>query len=228
MRNLPLATRYVVHSAFLTVQGEGLHAGKRAVFVRLSGCNVWTGLEQHRERDAAVHSACAAICDTEFKGTDPSKNGGVYTKEDLVDLAGRLWGSYPGEAMVVFTGGEPTLQLDAELVTEFRLRNFYVAVETNGTGVVPSNVHWIAISPKFPMPIKPGRYDEVKLLSIFLSEGYYVNLATMIPATFHWVQPVDHRDEDKNRLEMMKASQFVMNTPGWRLGLQAHKLWGVD
>lgn len=225
--------RYVVHSMFLTVQGEGLHAGRRAVFIRLSGCNVWTGREEDRKRDAENHSGCAAICDTQFRGVNPSKDGGRYTRETLVQMALALWGADPSERFVVFTGGEPSLQLDAALVQEFRSRGFYTAVETNGSGPIPANIHWVTLSPKFPVPIQRRHYDEMKLLSIFLTNPTYRNWAAQISATFRWVQPTevirdDYGIEPKNTAEMKRALEFVMNTPGWRMGLQQHKTWAVE
>lgn len=244
---LPLVSRdrYFVHSAFLTFQGEGLHAGKRAVFIRFSGCNVWNGVEKDRERDANRNSECALICDTEFKGQDPTKLGGVYTCAQLVALAIGLWGasSTESEPMVVFTGGEPTLQVDSELVRALRARNFYTAIETNGSNLVPKNISWVTISPKFPMELLQQSCDEVKLLSIFLDNPEYVEAARRLEATFRWVQPVDmtkkcllqHPDADcaeairvANRHEMQKCLQFAMKTPGWRMGNQAHKFWGID
>ena len=228
---LPLHTEktFAVHSIFLTIQGEGFHAGRRAVFIRMSGCNVWNGVEKDRERDAAQHSQCAAICDTEFKGIDHTKGGDHFTGPQLVNVALATWGALPGEKFVVFTGGEPSLQVNNELVALFRARGFYTAMETNGTNP-PTNLHWTTLSPKFPMPYKDMQYDEVKLLSCFLSNGIYRSQAEMINATFRWIQPVDHDGQRgaKMTLEVLKCVAFVMSNPGWRMGAQSHKYWNIE
>lgn len=215
-----------VHSIFLTVQGEGIHAGKRAVFIRMSGCNVWNGVDGDRARDSK-NSICSVICDTDFKGVREDMGGGRFTQEQLVDVALATWGSMDGERFVVFTGGEPSLQIDAHVVALFRARGFYTAMETNGTNP-PSNLHWTTLSPKFPMPYKDMTYDEVKLLSCFLKDGSYRSMAQMIHATHYWVQPVDYGvDSEATARSKRDAAEFVLNNRGWRLGSQMHRSWGL-
>lgn len=237
-----MSRNYSIHSAFLTHQGEGMHFGKRAVFIRFSGCNVWSGHDYNRERDAERNSACAKICDTEFVGFDFEQLGGSYEANGVALLARALWGSQAGEAFCVLTGGEPSLQVDHELVAALKQSGFYVAIETNGTKPVPQSVNWIALAPKFPMQIHESysgvRIDEVKLLSIFLDNPLYVDIARKIPAGHRWVQPVDMLKANKadgdpdsvvmdNDVEVRRAVAFCLKNPDFRLGIQAHKVWNV-
>ena len=224
---------YKIHSIFRTIQGEGFHAGKRAIFVRFTACNVWDGDPAHRERDAEAHSLCARICDTEFRGSDTKLHGGLYTDPaEVVDIARCLWnGVEGGERLVVFTGGEPCLQLNDDLVRAFYKAGFYTAVETNGTRPIPRNLNWVSMSPKLPMPIHnvERQIDELKLLSIYLPELKTLQARLLPKSTFKWIQPVDMGpgNEQQSRDEMRRALEFVDKNPDWRMGFQHHKAWGV-
>ena len=133
---------YRVKEIFLTKQGEGYHTGRDSVFIRFSGCNLWSGLEKDRDK------AICNWCDTDFVGTD-GINGGRYTKKEIVNIIGQLWPeSHPGNPFVVCTGGEPLLQLDQTLVDEIHKSGFEIAIETNGTYLPPENIDWICVSPK--------------------------------------------------------------------------------
>ncbi len=133
---------YRVKEIFLTKQGEGYHTGRDSVFVRFSGCNLWSGLEKDRD------NAICNWCDTDFVGTD-GINGGRYTKKEIVNIIDQLWPeSHSGIPFVVCTGGEPLLQLDQALVDEVHKSGFEIAIETNGTYLPPENIDWICVSPK--------------------------------------------------------------------------------
>lgn len=206
---------YAVKEIFLTLQGEGSHSGTPAIFVRFTGCNVWSGHAEHRERDAAK-GTCARWCDTDFVGTD-GVLGGRYTAEKLVATIRELWNS-TDRGIVVCTGGEPGLQLDDALVAALHLARFDVHVETNGSIDLPETVDWITLSPKPPMPVTPSmlqRANDVKVV-------YPVR--DLHPADWlrdhghHYIQPIAQRAPDD-------AVAFVLDSRGaWRLSLQTHKL----
>lgn len=205
---------YAIKEIFLTLQGEGSHSGTPAIFVRFTGCNVWSGHEEHRERDAAK-GTCARWCDTNFVGTD-GVLGGRYTAAKLVETLRSLWNSLD-HGIVVLTGGEPGLQLDGALVTALRAAGFSVHVETNGSIDLPE-VDWITLSPKPPMPVTPSmleRANEVKVV-------YPVRDIT--PSDWlrdhgeHFIQPIAQRTPED-------AVAFVLDSRGaWRLSLQTHKI----
>lgn len=208
---------YAVKEVFLTLQGEGAHAGSRAVFVRFTGCNVWSGREQDRARDVAK-GCCAAWCDTKFVGIDGTL-GGRYTADELADLVLQLWGS-AGQPIVVCTGGEPSLQLDRELVDAFHDRCTRVHVETNGSNPLPQEVDWVTLSPKPPMNVVSQRYDELKVV---YPAGFDPRHFEAF-ASLRFVQPVDNINAKGNA---EKCIQFVLSNPGWRLSTQTHKALGL-
>jgi 7-carboxy-7-deazaguanine synthase len=219
---------YTVHSMFLTIQGEGAHSGRRAVFVRFSGCNVWSGNDKDRMRDSSKGS-CAMICDTKFAGVDKAKLGGRYTAAGLVKQALELWAtdlldSSPSHTpFVVFTGGEPMLQLDEALAYAFANHGFYTAVETNGSLGCPDYIMWVCVSPKPPMLVVPGLYDEVKVLHPLYNPAEFEHLSRM-----RWVQPVDVGDAEANTAAMGACVYYAATNSKWRLGIQLHKLVGVE
>lgn len=238
MTKLRLVTNektYAVHSSFITIQGEGYHAGRRAVFIRFSGCNVWNGRDKDRNRDAS-NSACAYYCDTEFFGIADDNGGGHFTAKEIGTRARILWGKF-GTPFIVCTGGEPGLQLDDALVRELQKGGGAVAVETNGSRTLPVNVDWITLSPKFPMTIVRQAYDEVKLLYP-LYEGYETQAGRH--ASRKYLQPVDPRvrahllglnataTDQLARDNVVKCLAFINARPEWRLSLQIHKYLGVQ
>ncbi len=147
---------YAVKEIFLTLQGEGMQAGRRAVFLRFAGCNLWTGREQDRAE------AQCSFCDTDFVGMD-GDNGGRYAAEALADRVAGLWGEAE-RPLVVVTGGEPLLQLDAVLIAALHARGFEIAVESNGTLPAPPGIDWLCVSPKAGTEIVQRRGDELKLV----------------------------------------------------------------
>jgi 7-carboxy-7-deazaguanine synthase len=205
---------YAVKEIFLTLQGEGMQAGRRAVFLRFAGCNLWSG----RERDRA--EAQCRFCDTDFVGTD-GENGGRY---DAVALAGRvleLWeqGERP---LVVVTGGEPMLQLDGALVDALHSVGFEIAAETNGTLPATAGVDWICVSPKAGTQVVQRSGDELKL--VWPQDG--IDPEPLLEWDFrHFlIQPLDGPEREASTAA---AIAYVMAHPRWRLGLQAHKLIGL-
>lgn len=231
---------YAVHSIFLTVQGEGAHAGRRAVFLRFAGCNVWSGRPEDRERDAAK-GCCAAWCDTEFIGTHPDRGGGRGSADEIADRCVAAWAlpipatrdPYGEAALVVVTGGEPSLQLDAALVLALQVRGFQVHVETNGSHPLPGNVDWVTLSPKPPMPVVIKRVHEVKVVYPAVDPLPWADFAQLrfvspmdpppVLAPIEAVVPRAVRRDEITRA----ALRFVMANPGWRLSLQTHKVLGV-
>jgi 7-carboxy-7-deazaguanine synthase (Cx14CxxC type) len=205
---------YAVKELFLTLQGEGLQAGRRAVFLRLSGCNLWSGREQDRAR------AQCTFCDTDFVGTD-GDNGGRYEADALAARARALWGS--GERpLVVITGGEPMLQLDEPLVAALKAQGFEVAMETNGTLPALPGIDWICVSPKAGTKVVQRSGNELKL--VWPQPG--VDPAEMLGWDFeHFlIQPLDCVDAAASQAA---AIAYVMAHPRWRLSLQTHKLLGL-
>jgi 7-carboxy-7-deazaguanine synthase (Cx14CxxC type) len=206
---------YAVKEIFLTLQGEGMQAGRRAVFLRFSGCNLWSG----REEDRA--GARCTFCDTDFVGMD-GENGGRYP--DAAALADRVlavWGE--GDCpLVVMTGGEPLLQIDGPLLEALSERGFERAVETNGTIAAPDGLDWICVSPKAGNEVLQRRGNELKL--VWPQAG--MDPQAMLEWDFeHFlVQPMDCADAQSAKGE---AIALVMREPRWRLSLQAHKLLGL-
>jgi 7-carboxy-7-deazaguanine synthase (Cx14CxxC type) len=207
---------YAVKECFLTLQGEGVQAGSRAVFLRFSGCNLWSGREQDRE------TAQCRFCDTDFVGTD-GKGGGKFGSADaLASRIASLWGEGADQRLVVITGGEPMLQLDNALLQALHGRGFRVAVETNGTLPALAGLDWICVSPKAGTSVVQRSGNELKL--VWPQEG--VDPAELETWSFdHFlVQPMDC----KARSEAVKAAiALAMERPKWRLSLQAHKVVGL-
>ena len=205
---------YSIKEIFYTLQGEGAHAGRPAVFCRFSGCNLWTGREQDRA------TATCQFCDTDFVGTD-GEGGGKF--RDAVSLAATidsLWpASYPASKYVVFTGGEPLLQLDAALIDAMHAVGFMIAIETNGTLPVPPGVDWICVSPKVGSTLVVHRGDEIKVVipqaGQDLADYQHLDFAN------YFVQPMDGPLAAFNtRL----AIDTCRRNPQWKLSLQTHKL----
>ena len=202
---------YAVKEMFLTLQGEGMQAGRRAVFVRFAGCNLWSGREQDR-----AEAACR-FCDTDFVGIDGA-NGGRYGANALADRVQSVW-SEGERPLVVITGGEPLLQLDAPLIEALHDRGFEVAVETNGTCRAPEGIDWICVSPKAGTQIAQRSGDELKL--VWPQPG--IDPAELARWDFdHFlVQPMDCAEREA---ALAASIRLVMENPLWRLSLQTHKL----
>ncbi|MCA1654544.1 MAG: 7-carboxy-7-deazaguanine synthase [Sphingomicrobium sp.] len=207
---------YAVKEAFLTLQGEGMQAGSRAVFLRFAGCNLWSG----REVDRAA--AQCRFCDTDFVGTDGEGGGKFVEAQELAAHVEELWGSGLEDRLVVVTGGEPMLQFDAPLLSEFHSRGFRVAMESNGTLVADPRPDWLCISPKAATEVVQRSGDELKL--VWPQDGIDLDALEQWDFRHFLVQPMD----GANRRAAVEASiALVMERPRWRLTLQAHKLIGL-
>jgi len=207
---------YSVKECFLTLQGEGVQSGSRAVFVRFAGCNLWSG----REDDRA--SAQCRFCDTDFVGTDGEGGGKFRSAEELAAHAEAIWGETDERRLVVITGGEPMLQLDEALVDALHARGFRVAVETNGTLPAVGGLDWICVSPKAGTEVVQRSGDELKL--VWPQEG--IDPAELEDWRFNHflVQPMDC---DSREEALDSAIRLAMDRPKWRLSLQTHKLVGL-
>ena len=207
---------YSVKEIFLTLQGEGGQAGRAAVFCRFAGCNLWSG----READRA--GAVCRFCDTDFVGTDGPGGGKFATAEALAGAVAAAWRGPPQDRLVVLTGGEPLLQLDADAIAALHARGFEVAIETNGTLPVPAGVDWICVSPKGEAPLAQTSGQELKL--VYPQEG-------LDPARFEGLdferfslQPMDGPDREA---ATRAAIAYCLDHPRWRLSLQTHKYLGI-
>ena len=211
---------YAVKEIFLTLQGEGVHAGRRAVFVRFAGCNLWSGLE--RDRATAV----CQFCDTDFVGMDGEGGGRFATATDLASAAAGTWGSDRDSRFVVLTGGEPMLQVDSALIDALHAEGFFIAIESNGTLAVPRAIDWICISPKANSETVQRSGDELKLVW----PQDHSNWKDMQNWDFAnlLLQPMDARGDDvASQANVEQAISFVQAHPKWRLSLQNHKILGL-
>ena len=205
---------YAVKELFLTLQGEGAQAGRRAVFLRFAGCNLWSGREQDRA------AAACNFCDTDFVGTD-GVNGGRYDASGLAARVAELWGAEPGR-FVVITGGEPMLQLDAALIDTLHGEGFEIAVETNGTLPATAGIDWICVSPKAGSDVVQRSGNELKL--VWPQPGIDPEALTAWEFDHFLIQPMDCADGEA---AVAAAVDYVMAHPRWRLSLQTHKLLGL-
>ncbi len=207
---------YAIKELYYTIQGEGVHSGRAAVFCRFAGCNLWSG----REEDRAT--AICDFCDTEFVGTDGPGGGRYPTPEDVASKAGELWRDRGGIPLLVFTGGEPLLQLDAELCRACHSAGFEVAIETNGTMAVPEGVDWVCVSPKAGAPLVITQGDELKL--VFPQKDAPPEMFQDLTFQHFSLQPMDGPSLDRNtRL----ALDYCLAHPQWRLSLQTHKILSI-
>ncbi|HUG45217.1 MAG TPA: 7-carboxy-7-deazaguanine synthase [Sphingomicrobium sp.] len=207
---------YTVKEIFLTLQGEGVQSGSRAVFLRFAGCNLWTGREQDRQE------AQCSFCDTDFVGTDGPGGGRFENAAMLADSVEAQWGEGKTKRLVVVTGGEPMLQLDLALVEALHERGFRVAVETNGTLRAVEGLDWICVSPKAGTKIVQRSGDELKL--VWPQPG--IDPAELESWDFdHFlVQPMDCAEREP---AIEAAIRLAMERPRWRLSLQSHKVAGL-
>lgn len=207
---------YAVKEIFLTLQGEGAHAGRAAVFCRFSGCNLWSGREQDRA------SASCQFCDTDFVGTDGTLGGRYDSAEALAEAIAAQWAEAAGNRYTVLTGGEPLLQVDAPLVQALHARGFEIGVETNGTIDPPEGMDWICVSPKAGTELVVRRGNELKLVypQADAAPEAFVDLAF---ERFS-LQPMDGPDVVENTA---RAIEYCLRHPQWRLSLQTHKTLGI-
>lgn len=215
---------YTVKELFPTLQGEGAHAGRAAVFCRFAGCNLWSG----REEDRAA--AICQFCDTDFVGSDGLGGGKFETANALADAIESSWRSTsagPQQRYVVFTGGEPLLQLDDELITALHQKGFAVAIETNGTIKIPKGIDWVCVSPKAGSELIVLQADELKLVIPQQDHSELEKIMARFEKMDYrnrFLQPMDGPGL-KSNTEL--AVSLCQKRPLWRLSLQSHKLIGI-
>lgn len=207
---------YAVKEIVKTLQGEGGQAGRAAVFCRFAGCNLWSGREVDRE-----HASCR-FCDTDFVGTDGVGGGRFVSAEALATRIEAAWAGGKARRLVVFTGGEPLLQLDTSLLAAVRARGFESAVETNGTRDAPDGLDWICVSPKAGTFLRLQRGNELKL--VYPQDGLDPEEVVDLAFNHFWLQPMDGPDRAANTAA---AVAYCLDHPRWRLSLQTHKLIGI-
>jgi len=212
---------YSVKEIYYTLQGEGVHTGRPAVFLRFAGCNLWSGREQDRA------GAVCRFCDTEFVGTD-GNDGGKFTSPN--ELAAAVAAKWPGEdsidrPYVVCTGGEPLLQLDAPAIASLHASGFEVGVESNGTIEAPEAIDWLCISPKGVAPLRQCTGHELKLVYPQVEQEAQPSCFEKLSFEHYFLQPLHDENIQANT---RKAIDYCLEHPRWKLSLQTHKMIGID
>jgi 7-carboxy-7-deazaguanine synthase (Cx14CxxC type) len=206
---------YAVKEIFYTLQGEGAQSGRAAVFCRFAGCNLWSG----READRA--DAQCRFCDTDFVGMDGVNGGRYATAQELADKCVGVAGA-AGPGLIVLTGGEPMLQVDAALIEALHARKFTIAIETNGTLPVPRAIDWICVSPKAGTELKQTSGDELKV--VYPQSGLDPDALSGLAFAHRFLQPMDGEDREANTAA---AVAYCKAHPTWRLSVQTHKVLGI-
>ena len=209
---------YAVKEIYYTLQGEGAHTGRAAVFCRFAGCNLWSGREADRT------TAICKFCDTDFADTNGPGGGKFASAAELAAAVNEKWTSDRvwGKRFVVCTGGEPLLQIDKALLSALHALDFEIAVETNGTIAAPANLDWICVSPKAGAEFKQRRGDELKL--VYPQPGAEPALFEGLPFKHFFLQPMDGPEREANT---QAALRYCLDHPKWRLSLQTHKYLGI-
>ncbi len=207
---------YAVKEMFATLQGEGAQTGRASVFCRFAGCNLWSG------REAGRADATCRFCDTDFVGTDGEGGSRFATAQSLADAIAACWTGGAAHRYVVFTGGEPLLQLDPALLGAVRAHGFEVAVETNGTLQAPPGIDWICVSPKAGASLVQRTGAELKL--VFPQAALDPDSVAGLPFQYFWLQPMDGPERAANTAA---AVAYCLAHPRWRLSLQTHKMIGI-
>ena len=212
---------YSVKEMYYTLQGEGAHTGRPAVFLRFAGCNLWSGREEHRA------DAICRFCDNEFVGTDGPGGGKFDTAAELAEAVGTAWGGEGSHAIryVVCTGGEPLLQLDNSLIDALHKAGFEIGVESNGTLAAPDGIDWLCISPKGAAPVVQSSGNELKL--VYPQQETAAQPENFIDMAFDqfFLQPLDGPDTKANT---RRAIDYCLSHPRWKLSVQTHKVLGID
>jgi len=206
--------RYRIKEIFYSIQGEGYHSGRPAIFIRFSGCNLWSGLEKDRDK------AICQFCDTDFVGTDGT-NGGNYTANELTNKIKSL--TNVNCKFIVLTGGEPMLQLDNDLIDFFHSNGYYIALETNGTQKVVEDLDWITVSPKIGSKFIQTSGDELKIIypQVNLNLSYFEKL----DFKHFYLQPKEEKNKNTNTKNTL---EYCMKNPNWKLSLQLHKILDIE
>lgn len=208
---------YKVKEIYYTLQGEGFHTGRPAIFLRFTGCNLWSGREEDR------HKAICKFCDTDFWGMDGNL-GGKYDANALVEATLSLWpeNQQDQQPFVVCTGGEPALQLDQVLVEAFHQAGFAIAIETNGTLALPTGIDWVCVSPKANTEIIVTNGNELKL--VFPQVGLEPEMFADMKFDYHYLQPMESPELEDNTWQ---AIRYCKNHPQWNLSVQMHKVLNI-
>ena len=207
---------YTVKEIYFTLQGEGYHTGRPAVFIRFTGCNLWTGLEWDRQ------IAICDWCDTDFVGTD-GPNGGKYSATEITNIITDLWPeSQSSRPYIVCTGGEPLLQMDNTLIETIHDAGFEIGLETNGTILPPQGIDWICVSPKSKADFILKKGNELKI--VFPQSGINPRQHENLEFDHFFIQPMDGEKQKEN---IKKSEEFVFKHPQWKLSLQTHKIVGI-
>ncbi|MGP1629237.1 MAG: 7-carboxy-7-deazaguanine synthase [Giesbergeria sp.] len=208
---------YSVKEIFYTLQGEGANAGRPAVFCRFAGCNLWSGREEDRS------TAVCRFCDTDFVGTDGTAGGKYATAHALAERIAQHWPNANAKhRLVVITGGEPLLQLDAPLVDALHQRGFRIAVETNGTVLPPPGIDWLCVSPKLGSVLVVHAGQELKL--VYPQDGGDPAQFAQLAFENFYLQPMDGPQQRENT---QAAIAYCQQHPQWCLSLQTHKMIGI-
>ena len=209
-------TTYSIKEIYYTLQGEGIQAGRAALFCRFAGCNLWSGLEKDR-----LGAQCN-FCDTDFLGTNGENGGRFKTASELARHANKFWPDETTKKFIVLTGGEPMLQVDSSLISELHNLNFEIAIETNGTIICPPEIDWICVSPKAGTKIAQKTGNELKVIY----PQPELNFSKLLDLSFEYflIQPMDGPDAEENTAASV---EFCKENPNWRLSLQTHKQLGL-
>lgn len=208
---------YSIKEIFITIQGEGYNSGRKATFCRFSGCNLWNGKSESKKL------AKCNFCDTDFVGTN-GQNGGKYDLESLVKRIEKLnKNSFKNKKLIVFTGGEPLLQLNKSLIDSLKKKNYEIAVETNGTVEAPEGIDWLCVSPKINTKTILNSGNEIKV--VYPQKGLKLNNFEKLKFDHYYLQPLFDSNYQANLKKTLKA---IMLNPKWKLSLQTHKYIGID
>ena len=212
---------YSVKEIYYTLQGEGAHTGRPAVFLRFAGCNLWSGREEHREQ------AVCRFCDTQFVGVDGPGGGKFDSAADLAAAVMKCWDAAPAnkQPYVVCTGGEPLLQLDAAAIAAFHDAGFEIGVESNGTVEAPDGIDWLCISPKGNAKIVQVSGDELKLVYPQIEKAAQPSEFEGLSFQHFFLQPMDSPQLAENTEQ---AILYCRKNPRWDLSVQTHKYLGLD
>ena len=208
--------KYSVKEIYYTLQGEGYHTGRPAVFIRFSGCNLWTGHEKDRS------GATCNWCDTDFVGTN-GINGGKFSVKEIINIINSQWkGNILSRPYVVCTGGEPLLQMDEDLIKAIHKAGFEIGLETNGTMIPPDGIDWICVSPKANADLVLKNGNELKI--VYPQCGMNPRMHEKLKFDHFYIQPMDGIDQKNN---IKRSEKFVLDHPKWKLSLQTHKILGI-
>ena len=208
--------KYSVKEIYYTLQGEGYHTGRPAVFIRFSGCNLWTGHEKDRS------GAICDWCDTDFVGTN-GINGGKFSIKEIINIINSLWkDNVLTKPYVVCTGGEPLLQMDEALIKAIHEAGFEIGLETNGTMIPPDGIDWICVSPKANADLILKNGNELKV--VYPQCGMNPRVHEKLKFDHFYIQPMDGINQKEN---IKRSEKFVLDHPKWKLSLQTHKTLGI-